>query len=157
MEKEIREGYLQVLPSFLSQILLLMNSGMILQAAFHRIARGYEDMPEKARKPFHREICRLHQESMETGENVISLFYQFCRDSGVKEMMRAAGIMMENLEKGTDLWEKLDTESKYLWKERRRTVLEKIRIAESKMSFPLGLLLMALLLVTAGPAMLQMN
>jgi len=34
--------------------------------------------------------------------------------------------------------------------------MEKIRVAETKMSFPLGLLLIALLLITAAPAMMQM-
>ena len=85
------------------------------------------------------------------------MFYRFSRESGVKELTRAAGIMMENLDKGTDLWEKLELEGNHLWQERKRLALEKIRIGESKMSFPLGLLLMALLLVTAGPAMMQMG
>jgi hypothetical protein len=31
-----------------------------------------------------------------------------------------------------------------------------MRVGESKMSFPLGILMMALLLVTAAPAMLQL-
>ena len=53
--------------------------------------------------------------------------------------------------------EKLELEGNHLWQERKRLALEKIRIGESKMSFPLGLLLMALLLVTAGPAMMQMG
>ena len=152
-----RRDYIMQLPVFLSQLLLLLGSGMILQTAFHRIAVGYEDMPESAQKPFMREICRLHEISLETGENVVALFYRFSRESGVKELTRAAGIMMENLDKGTDLWEKLELEGNHLWQERKRLALEKIRIGESKMSFPLGLLLMALLLVTAGPAMMQMG
>ena len=152
-----RRDYILQLPVFLSQLLLLLGSGMILQTAFHRIAEGYAAMPEPAQRPFMREICRLHEISLETGENVVMLFYRFSRESGVKELTRAAGIMMENLDKGTDLWEKLEVEGNHLWQERKRLALEKIRIGESKMSFPLGLLLMALLLVTAGPAMMQMG
>ncbi len=34
--------------------------------------------------------------------------------------------------------------------------MERIKLSESKMSFPLGLLLTALILITAAPAMLQM-
>lgn len=55
-----------------------------------------------------------------------------------------------------DLWDKLADEGEQLWRERKRTALEKIRLSESKMSFPLALLLIALILITAAPAMLQM-
>lgn len=155
--QEKRSEYLMTLPVFLSQLLLLLGSGMILQTAFHRIAEGYDLLPEDARKGFVGEICRLHHISVETGENVVILFSQFSRESGVKELTRAANIMMENLDRGTDLWEKLENEGNHLWQERKRIAMERIRISESKMSFPLGLLLIALLLVTAGPAMMQMG
>ena len=40
--------------------------------------------------------------------------------------------------------------------QRKRAAMERIKLSESKMSFPLGLLLTALILITAAPAMLQM-
>ena len=54
------------------------------------------------------------------------------------------------------MWDKLADEGENLWAERKRIAMEKIRLSESKMSFPLGLLLIALILITAAPAMLQM-
>ena len=85
------------------------------------------------------------------------MFYQFGRRSQVKELIRVSGIMMENMDKGNDLWDKLAEEGELLWQERKRLALEKMRVSESKMSFPLGLLLISLVLVTAGPALLQIR
>ena len=155
--EELRKDYLSVLPGFLSQLLLLMNSGMILQKAMERLAESCGKMPESQKKQFHRELESMYLASRRTGENMVVLFFQFGRNSGVKELSRAAGIMMENLDKGTDLWDKLAREGEQLWQERKRMALETIRVGESKMSFPLGLLLMALLLVTAAPALMQIS
>lgn len=151
-----RRTCLQTLPGFLNQLLLLMNSGMVLQDAFCRIAEGYSQLPEKRKNYFTEEICRIHQSGMRNGENVIHLFYRFGQSSGVKELARVSSIMVENLRKGTDLWERLAEEGEQLWQERKRAAMEAIRVGESKMSFPLGLLMMSLLLVTAAPAMMQL-
>jgi len=155
--EEQRKAYLAALPGFLSQVLLLINSGMILETAMHRIAEGWEGQSETGRSLFAEEMVNLHRISLRTGENMVKLFYRFGRTSGVRELMRASSIMMDNLDKGTDLWEKLAAESDMLWQERKRMALEQMRIGESKMSFPLGLLLMALLLVTAAPALMQIS
>lgn len=92
---------------------------------------------------------------MKNGENVINGFYNFARCSNVRELARVASILLENQNRGTDLWEKLAEQSELLWEERKRTAMSRIRLAESKMSFPLGILLMALIIITAAPAMLQ--
>lgn len=143
------------LPGFINQLLLLMNSGVILQDAFCRIADGYGQLPEARQNYFTREIYNIYQSAAETGESVIPGFYRFGRFSGVKELTRVSNILMENRDKGTDLWEKLAEQSEALWAERKRLALERIRLAESKMSFPLGLLLLALIIITAAPAMMQ--
>ena len=54
------------------------------------------------------------------------------------------------------MWNRLADEGEELWAERKRIAMERIRIAESKMSFPLGLILMGLVIITAAPAMMQM-
>ena len=82
-------------------------------------------------------------------------FYNFSRFSNVKELTRVAALLMENRDRGTDLWEKLAEHGDALWAERKRSVMEKIRLTESKMSFPLGMLLISLIIITAAPAMMQ--
>ncbi len=156
LEKQ-REEILIMVPSFINQVLLLMNSGMILPDALTRIAEQYESMEEKRQNCFTREICLINKMSQNSGENIVILFYQFSRRANVKELNRVANIMVENMNRGTALWNKLAEEGEMLWQERKRIAMEKMRISESKMSFPLGLLLVSLLLLTAGPAFLQMK
>ena len=145
----------RMLPGFVSQLLLLLNSGMVLQTAFQRIAHGYESFPEKEKNQFMKEVCRIQKQSEQTGESAIRIFYRYSQNSGSPELIRVAGIMAASLDTGADLWDKLEEQGNALWESRKRLALEKIRTGESKMSFPLGILMTALLLVTASPALLQ--
>ena len=144
------------LPSFINQILLLLNSGMVLQEAMIYIAVNYKKLDRERQDTFILEYIRVYDDSMKTGESIIKGFYRLGRDSRVKELSRVAGIIADSSRRGVDLWDKLADEGEQLWRERKRTALEKIRLSESKMSFPLALLLIALILITAAPAMLQM-
>ena len=137
------------LPSFINQILLLLNSGMVLQEAMIYIAVNYKKLDRERQDTFILEYIRVYDDSMKTGESIIKGFYRLGRDSRVKELSRVAGIIADSSRRGVDLWDKLADEGEQLWRERKRTALEKI-------SFPLALLLIALILITAAPAMLQM-
>ena len=150
-----REDIIITLPGFINQMLLLMNSGMIMQDAFCRIAENYAQYTQKRQNYFTEQVVKIYSESKRNNENVIAGFYKFSRLSGVKELTRVAAMLLENVDRGTDLWEKLAEHSEALWAERKRAVLEKIRLAESKMSFPLGIMLIALIIITAAPAMMQ--
>lgn len=154
MEKN-KEEIITTLPGFINQLLLLMNSGLILQDAFCHIAANYTVMPEKRQNYFTREVARIYFDGKKNNENVIVAFYNFSRFSNVKELTRVAALLMENRDRGTDLWEKLAEHGDALWAERKRSVMEKIRLTESKMSFPLGMLLISLIIITAAPAMMQ--
>ena len=83
-------------------------------------------------------------------------FCRFGNESKVKELSRVARILADGDARGTDMWNRLADEGEELWAERKRIAMERIRIAESKMSFPLGLILMGLVIITAAPAMMQM-
>ena len=150
-----REDIIMTMPGFINQLLLLMNSGITVQEAFEKIGEGYSGLPEERQNYFTRDISALLEASRRNGESVITGFHRFSRFSGVKELTRAANILMENRDRGTDLWEKLAEQGEALWAGRKSAALEKIRLAESKMSFPLGIMLMALIIITAAPAMMQ--
>ena len=143
------------MPGFINQLLLLMNSGLTVQEAFEKIGEGYSSLRDERQNHLTREISALLEASRRNGESVITGFYRFSRFSGVKELTRAANILMENRDRGTDLWEKLAEQGEALWAGRKSAALEEIRLAESKMSFPLGIMLMALIIITAAPAMMQ--
>lgn len=157
-KKEIEKRRLEIvysLPGFINRLLLLMNSGAVLNEAFCKIAIEYQEAGEERKNYFTEEICRIYNESQKNGESVIKGFHRFGRESNVRELSRVANILAENQNRGTDLWDKLAEQGELLWEERKRTAMREIRMAESKMSFPLGVLLIALIIITAAPAMLQ--
>lgn len=159
-QKKLREAQrteiLYTLPGFLNQLLLLVGSGMVLTDALRRIADGYMALPPKEQNYFTESFTQLWQESARTGESLLAAFRRFSRFSHVKELNRVTGILEENQTKGSALWEKLQEQSEALWTARKQIALARIRMAESKMSFPLGIFLIALIMMTAAPAMLQM-
>ena len=154
-EQQKREEILSALPTFLNQLLLLLSSGMILDEALARIALHYSEAGREQNNAFAAEYIRVYHESRKTGESMTGCLARSEAGGRVKEFSRVIRIMADSEKSGADLWNRLASESEALWAERKQAALEKIRIAESKMSFPLGLLLTALILITAAPAMLQ--
>ena len=159
-EKEKQEREKQVssvsrgLPGFNDQLLLLMNSGLIFSDAFTRIAEGRAGRKEK--DDFSAILEDMLRRSRETGSSLISAMESCARGLGIREFSRLTGILADNQYKGVDLAGKLEAESEILWNQRKKTAEEKGRAAETKLSFPLAVLLLVLILVTAAPAILQM-
>lgn len=155
-EEKYKEEILLALPTFLNQLLLLLNSGVVLQEAVIKLAKSCGEAAEESKNAFSRGMSSALEESERSGENFLTVFCRFGRSTRIKEFSRICGIILDGGQKGVDMWEKLADESDELWKERKRVAMERMRVAESKLSFPLALMLVALLLVTAAPAMMQM-
>ena len=145
------------LPSYINELLLLLNSGMVLNEAMVFIALNYKKLESKKINLFVKDYCKLYDEACKSGISMVLAFDQYGQKKQIKELSRISKIIADGEKKGIDLWQKLAEENKILWDERKRMALEHIRLSESKMSFPLGLLLMALIIITAAPAMMQMN
>ena len=160
-QKEIREkrreDIILNLPDFINQILLLMDSGLIVQDAFRNVGRGYLEIAEDKRGYFRNEIVRIVENSELSRTDVINGFYEFALRNDVKELTKTANFLYENKNRGTELWERLSELSEGLWEERKRLCIKKIRVSETKMSFPLGIMLIALILMTSAPALLQIK
>lgn len=142
------------LPAFNSQILLLLGSGMIFHDAFARISDGYKRQNNGGYLA--QVIQEIHRETDETGSSLITVLSRYSKELGVREFTRISGIIADNQHKGVSLTEKLEKESEILWNQRKKLAEEKGRTAETKLSFPLAVLLLVLVLVTASPAILQM-
>lgn len=80
----------------------------------------------------------------------------FARRSGVRELMRVSNVINDNIDKGTELTGKLRREGDALWFARKKQSEEKGRLAETKMTLPLVMLLCVLVLITIAPAMMDM-
>ena len=152
-----REEIVMSLPGFINQMLLLMDSGLILSDAFRNIAAEYRKLPEKEMNHFTRNVVRIAEEADRSGTGVINGFYSFACASGVKELTKTANFLYENKNRGTELWDSLSELGEDLWEERKRLCMERIKKSELKMSFPLALMLISLILMTSAPALLQIT
>lgn len=143
------------IPGFINQLLLLLASGIVLNEALVTIARDYQKN-EGEDNLFAKEYCQIYHDSQKSGRSMVFMLNSYGKQSRIKELSKLTGLLEDGEKKGIDLWEKLSEQSKSLWEERKKTAMEKIRLAETKMSFPLALLLIALIIITAAPAMMQM-
>ena len=64
--------------------------------------------------------------------------------------------MRENEKIGSNIQEKLERESAFLWDIRKVIAREQGKLIDTKMTYPLGLLLVLLIIITMAPAMMSM-
>ena len=152
--RERRDSVIRDLPSFNSQILLLLGSGLIFEEAFAKVAGGYGEKSE--RSYFENMVVEMSRKCRETNISAAKAMDIYSAKIGVREFSRIKEIIVTAGYKGTDLSEKLADEGELLWNNRKKTAEERGKIAETKLSVPLALLLLALIGVTAAPAMMQM-
>ncbi len=152
-----RNSILKSLPRFTNQLLLMMNAGMILNDAFERIAMSYSVIPKEEMGVFESEIVDISRKTRETNGSAADVLTEFAAKYKVKELMRIAVILTENEKRGSDVTENLDRESRYLWENRKITAEERGKMIDTKMAYPLGLLLILLIVITMAPAMLNMR
>ena len=143
------------LPEFTDQLLLLLNSGLIFNDSLEKIVNGYLKKDVTKRNYFKNEIIYMYQSSIKKNQNLIGALVELSHASGVKEFTRIVNIILDNQYKGTNLTGKLELEGELLWKERKNLAEEKGKLAETKLTFPLAMLLMVLIIITAAPAILQ--
>lgn len=150
--KEIMKG----LPRFCNQLFLMMNAGMILSDAFERICDSYAEYGTGNMSVFERELTELCAESDGHRISTATLINEYASRHNVKELVRIATILTENERRGSDVIESLSRESKYLWDDRKIVARESGRMIDMKMSWPLGMLLILLIVITMAPALLSM-
>ena len=143
------------LPAFTGHLLLLLGSGLIFRDAFAKIADGYRG---KGRNTyFEREILAIEDETGSGVSDIVTVLTRKAEEMGSSRFSRLTGVIRDNQLKGVDVSGKLKTESEILWDLRKKNAEERGRLAETKLTAPLAVLLMVLVLVTAAPAMIQVK
>ena len=163
-EGKRRRSILRGLPRFCNQLFLMMNAGLILSDAFEQITQSYslrlaaetEGASPDESKYFEKEISELYLQDPDHRMSTASIINEFAVKNDVKELIRIATILTENEKRGSDVIESLSRESRYLWDERKTVAREKGKMIDTKMSYPLGVLLILLIVITMAPAMLSM-
>ena len=160
-ELKRRKSIIRGLPRFCNQLFLMMNAGMILSDAFEHITTAYassttDDNSDEYDNYFEKELTALRMKDPEHRKSSASIINEFAVRNDVKEMIRIATILTENEKRGSDVIESLSRESRYLWDERKIVARESGKMIDTKMAYPLGILLILLIVITMAPAMLSM-
>ncbi|MBN7772677.1 type II secretion system F family protein [Clostridium aminobutyricum] len=150
------ESISQELPEFLNKIVLLMNAGLVLTAAFERIVRDYGERKFGNQSYFYNQLEEIHTKTAQVNSPLIVELKLFAERSRNREFMRLTNVMADNLDKGTELVSKLQAESSFLWFERKKKAEEKGKLAETKLTIPLAIQLLVLIMITVAPAMMEM-
>jgi len=156
IEKEARESIIRELPEFINKLVLLLSAGLVLTSAFDRILESYEKRGKERKSYFYSQLLQVSVSMRETNNSMIIGLKEFSGRSGVRELTRVTNIIADNASKGAELAEKLQGESELLWLTKRKLAEEKGRLAETKMTLPLMILLLVLIMVTITPALMEM-
>ncbi len=151
--EEERRSILRGLPRFCNQLYLMMNAGLILSDAFDTISAGYSE--NRKRSSFEKDLADLREATDEHRISTAQILNEYAVRHDVKEMIRIAAILNENEKRGSDVVESLERESRYLWDERKTVARECGKAIDTRMSYPLGLLLILLIVITMAPALLN--
>lgn len=160
--KEAEESIISDLPEFINKLVLLLNAGLVVSTAFSKIVEDYEVFYSSVskstgrRRYLYEELREIQNRTNRTNTSMIFELKEFSQRSGVRELIRLTAIIADNWNKGSMLAEKLEGESELLWVSRKKRAEEKGKIAETKLTFPLMILLIVLIMITIAPALMEM-
>ena len=156
LEQSRRESVLRQLPVFINELVLLLNAGLVLTRAFEKAAQQFLKEPETD-DYFRHNIRKICYSIENTNGAMQDELRRFARESGVPELLRISNIISDNISKGAALNQKLERESAALWLSRKTRSEERGRLAETKMTLPLSVFLVILIIITVSPALITLG
>ncbi len=144
-------------PDLVSKLALLLGAGMTLQGAFRKIAGAYgqkRTQNKTAEMPAYEEMlvaCR----QMESGVGEQRAYEHFGERCGVASYRKLAGILTQNLQKGTrGITVLLEQEAQNAFEERKHAAKRYGEEAGTKLLFPMMLMLGIVMVILLVPAVL---
>lgn len=153
--KALREKseVLRALPGFCNKLLMMLESGLVFSDAFARVAETY--IKHGGGDAFAALMGRTLNGAEALNDDASAALGREAAKLQIRELTRICRIIVDNQYKGTDFREKLRAESILLWSGRKSRAEERGKLAETRMSFPLAIMLAVLVFITAAPAMLR--
>ena len=156
--RRYRSEIVRHFPPFIDKFVLLLNGGLTVFSAMEKISSDYARQFERDEKNLLAyEVSEIGRRVKETNASITKEWRELSARTGINELMRFSTIIEDNLHKGTVLAEKLEVEGNLLREKERKSVQEKMRMIDTKLTLPMILMLFSLVLVTVAPAMMQMS
>ncbi len=134
------------------QLSLYINAGLVTSLALSKLSSDYG----KRNTPGARLLKYVQRQSEEKNMAFESILFDEARKIKSKTLMRISILLLENKSKGSEVSEKLEGERIRLRNSRINSAKAKAKRAETKLCFPLMLLLVALVALCVAPAILNM-
>ena len=151
-----RESVMRQLPEFVNRLVLLLNAGLVLTSAFEKSVEESFVEDSKEDDYFYGKLREIYVLCTTTNASMHVEFRKMAKESGIRELMRVSNIISDNIRKGVELTGKLQAESELLWISRKKNCEEKGRLAETKLTLPLMIFLMVLIIITVAPALMEL-
>lgn len=151
-----RESVMRQLPEFVNRLVLLLNAGLVLTSAFEKSVEESFVEDSKGDDYFYGKLREIYVLCTTTNGSMHVEFRKMAKESGIRELMRVSNIISDNIRKGVELTGKLQAESEQLWISRKKNCEEKGRLAETKLTLPLMIFLMVLIIITVAPALMEL-
>lgn len=154
--KEQEESVLSGLPEFVNRLVLLLNAGLVINSAFEKTIEESFGLQNNSGDYFTEKMREIYISVNRTNGVMHSELRSFARECGVKELIRISNIINDNVSKGVELTDKLRNENDLLWMNRKKNCEERCRLAETKLTLPLVIFLVVLIVIVTAPAMLEL-
>lgn len=131
---------------------LYLDAGLVISRAFDELV----EMNRENKRPLYAALRSIQKDSKEKNLLPFGQLFIFARKIRSKALMRFALLVMDNQNKGSTLSDKLTAESSQMQNESLSLAKAEAKKAETKLCFPLMLLLVSLIIVCSAPALMQM-
>ncbi|MBR1391575.1 MAG: type II secretion system F family protein [Lachnospiraceae bacterium] len=147
-------------PEIVSQLSLLLTSGMSLKQAWHRIFENYETKRARSHSKERAgyEQIRIMVHEMQDGVTQTRAYELLGERCGLSQYRRLASLLSQNLMKGTaGIAKLLEKEAEQAFQERKNTAQRMGEEAGTKLLFPMMLMLVVVMVILIVPACMSMN
>ncbi len=155
LQNKIEERHNKVLidmPDFTNKILILSGAGMTLRAALIKIS---DEMALDT--PLYKSLATSVQ-MMKNGETDEKALEYMTVQCNTPQMRRFSSVVLQNIKRGgTDVITALRDIGAEQWAERKAVALKVSAEADTKLLFPMLLMLLAVVLMTIAPAVMGMQ
>ena len=151
-EKERLAAISSEIPNVALQLILYLNAGLVVTAALDELV---ERNAEK-NNPLYFDLRQIRESCRSSNTSFISELFAYSKSTGNRDFMRMCMLILENSGSGSELSRKLDSERDRLWRSKLSFAKARAKEAESKLCFPLAILLLVLVLISIMPAFSQM-
>ena len=151
--KDNEIGYLESeLPNMALQLGLFLEAGLVVSSAFDELVA----LNAGNQKLLYKLLYALDKSCKEKNLALINELFIFSQKLRSKALMRFSSLVLDNKTKGSALAEKLDKERVQMQNSRLNLAKGRAKEAETKLCFPLMLLLISLITICSAPALMQM-